>query len=85
MPLSPEARKSILANLDAGQLPLDAPQRMYAGYGQGHTCDGCGETIDSAQVEYEAVYADGRAYRLHLACAGLWERERGRRSHKEGS
>jgi hypothetical protein len=81
MPLSNDARERLLANLDAGRLPPDAPRRMYAGYGQGHACDGCGEIIGPTQlVEYEANYEDGRAYRVHLACAGLWEVERSRRS-----
>ena len=80
MPLSHHARQRILANLDAGRLPPDAPQQMYAGYGDGHACDGCGEIIGSTQVEWEATYADSRAYRVHLACAALWEAERSRRS-----
>lgn len=79
MPLIAEARQRILASLDAGRLPLDEPRKMYAGYGQGHVCDGCGEVIGPTQVEYEATYKDGRAYRVHLACAGLWEIERSRR------
>jgi hypothetical protein len=33
---------------------------MYAGYGSGGTCDGCGDTIHPAQVEYEMAYDDGR-------------------------
>jgi hypothetical protein len=56
---------------------------MYAGYGDGHICDACGETIDRTQGEYEATYDDGRAYRLHLACAGLWEVEQRRLSASE--
>ena len=79
MPLSHDARQRILANLDAGRLPPNAPRKMYAGYGDGHACDGCGEIIGPTQVEWEATYEDGRVYRLHLGCAGLWESERRRR------
>jgi hypothetical protein len=57
MPLSHDARQRILANLDAGRLPPNAPQKMYAGYGDGHACDGCGDIISSTQVEWEATYA----------------------------
>jgi hypothetical protein len=53
---------------------------MYAGYGDGQPCAGCGEVIDTSQVEWEATYQDGQAYRLHLGCAGLWDVERRRRA-----
>ena len=82
MPLSYDARQRILANLDAGRLPPNAPQKMWAGYGKGHACDGCGEIISPTQVEWEATYADSRAYRVHLACAAVWEAERNRRNHR---
>jgi hypothetical protein len=32
---------------------------MYAGYGDGHDCAGCGDVIDKRQVEWEATYGDG--------------------------
>jgi hypothetical protein len=44
---------------------------MYAGDGAGHECAGCDEIIDEGQVEYETVYEDGQAFRLHLGCASL--------------
>ena len=79
MPLSHEARLRILENLEAGRLPPDPPQKMYAWYGEGRPCDGCGELVGLTQLEWEATYQDGRAYRVHLACAALWEAERRRR------
>jgi hypothetical protein len=85
MPLSPEQRDRVLANIAAGRLRLDPPTKMYAGFGAGRTCDGCGEPIDKIQVEHEAVYENGRAdssagevFHLHLGCAGLWDFERRR-------
>jgi hypothetical protein len=48
---------------------------MYAGYGSWNICDGCGEIMHPAQVEYEVTYPDDRVYRLHFGCAGLWEAE----------
>ena len=73
MPLSPEQHKRVLASINAGRLRLDAPPKMYAGYGSGGDCMACGEVIDKTQVEYEAVYEDGQHIRVHLGCAGLWE------------
>jgi hypothetical protein len=70
MPISPKQRARVLAGIAAGRLRLDAPTRMYAGYGTGRACEGCGDSIDRTQIEYEAVYADGPDYRLHLGCAG---------------
>jgi hypothetical protein len=49
--------------------------KIYARYGSGGTRDRCGDTILPAQVEYEMASDDGRAYRLHLGSAGLWEAE----------
>jgi hypothetical protein len=90
MPLSPQQRLRVLAAIDSGRLRLDRPQRMYAGFGAGRTCDGCGEVIDPTQVEHEAVYesgpggsAAGEIFHLHLGCAGLWDVERHRRQQAE--
>ena len=83
MPLSPEQRQRVLDAISAGRLPLDAPKHMYAGYGTGRVCMGCDEPIHRREVEYETEYADGRAYLLHLACAGLWDAERRRRTANE--
>jgi hypothetical protein len=73
MPLMPEQREQVIANMSAGRLPREVPMKMYAGYGAGRLCDECGKTIDAKQVEYEAVFHDGRAHHLHLGCAGLWD------------
>ena len=79
MPLSPAQRARVLDSIATGRLPLDPPRKMYAGHGDGRTCNGCGDAIDHTQVEYESIYANGRAYHLHLACAGLWDVQRQRR------
>jgi hypothetical protein len=83
MPYEPglreRVRTTIRVKLDAGALPLVRPPKMYARYGSGEKCDGCGDTLHPAQVEYEMAYKDGRAFRLHLGCAGLWEAELRRR------
>ena len=73
MPLSIQQRQRVLDSIAAGRLPSEGRYKIYAGHGDGHECAGCGEVIDQTQVEYEATYADGRAYRLHLGCAALWD------------
>jgi hypothetical protein len=83
MPLSAQHRQQVLEAMAAGRLRLEAPQKMYTGYGEGRECAGCGEAIDKTQVEWEAIYQDGQAYRVHLGCAGLWEAERQRRQQSE--
>jgi hypothetical protein len=85
MPLSPEQRQRVLEAITSGRLRLDPPKKMYAGYGDGHECSGCGEVIDRKQVEWEATYENGQAYRLHLGCAGLWDVERRRRQQSESA
>ena len=56
MPLTPEQRQRVLDAITSGRLRFDAPTKMYAGFGAGRICDGCGEPIDKTQVEHEAVY-----------------------------
>lgn len=80
MPLSQEQRQQVVEAITSGRLRLDRPQKIYAGYGDGTECSACGAVIDKRQVEWEATYDNGQAYRLHLACAGLWEAERLRRT-----
>ena len=79
MPLSSEQRHRVLVNIASGRLSLDTPTKMCAGYGQGRACTGCGKVIERSQLEWEAVYEDGRACHLHLGCASLWDAERLRR------
>jgi len=79
MPFPPDAPKKIRDKLDSGALPVDAPAKMFAGYGKGLCCDGCETKILPVQVEYELELPDGRTFRLHLGCAGLWEADRRRR------
>src|SRR5689334_8859497 len=81
MPFSPEQRQRVIEAIKSRRLRLDPPTSMYAGYGTGRTCDGCGEVIDQTQVEYECVYQDGFSSFLHLGCAGLLDAEQRRVVH----
>jgi hypothetical protein len=52
--------------LDAGLLPRVQPEKMWTGYGHGNSCDGCGEPIHPAQVEYEVGIKGGCEIVLRL-------------------
>ena len=73
MPFPADAPKMIREKIDAGDLPRDTPEKMYAGFGKGSLCDGCETPILPTQVEYEFEAAGDRVIRFHLGCAGLWE------------
>jgi hypothetical protein len=56
--MEPEALAGkIRAKIAAGRLPPppDPPERVWAGRGEGRTCDGCDEPISGTQIEYEPV------------------------------
>jgi hypothetical protein len=75
---SPAAR--VRASIDAERLPAKA----WIGYGSTQHCDGCGETILKAHLEYDVEILDESAvtpqtispisklFRLHAGCYGLW-------------
>jgi hypothetical protein len=65
--------------LDAGVLPRVLPEKMWTGYGQGNPCDGCGEPIHPAQIEYECIRESDDVVRLHIGCLGMWLAELRRR------
>jgi hypothetical protein len=65
--------------LDADVLPRVLPEKMWTAYGRGNPCDGCGEPIHPAQIEYEFILDSGDVFRLHIGCLGLWQAELRRR------
>jgi hypothetical protein len=75
----PTLADTIRSKLDAGVLPREDHIKLWAGFGSGWPCVGCGRTILPAQVEHELEFADGRMMKMHIACAGLYEAERRRR------
>jgi hypothetical protein len=72
--------------LDADVLPRVLPEKMWTGYGQGNPCDGCGELIHPAQIEYEFLNS-GDVVRFHIGCMGMWLAELRRRgmAREDGS
>jgi hypothetical protein len=54
---------------------------VWTGYGHGTRCDGCGQSIQPAQVECEVRMDQDsdRVLRLHIGCMGMWLAELRRR------
>jgi hypothetical protein len=65
--------------LDAGALLRIGPKKMWGGFGKRNTCDGCGESIRTTEVESEFKIDADVTYRFHIGCAGLWQAELKRR------
>jgi hypothetical protein len=70
-------RQRISKLLDDGLLPVMVSDTIIAGYGRGdRSCQGCGLTIESTQVEYEVKDARGEApMHFHFGCHVLWQIE----------
>jgi len=82
MPLPREIAKLIRERVESGHLPMLTVGKMYAGFGNGSSCDGCDQPIHRPQVEYEFQADDNkRTIRFHIGCAGLWEAERRRKGY----
>jgi hypothetical protein len=68
------ARKRIAA----GQLPHEAPSRMWGGSGTDQPCALCDMPISSDEIEYEIEIASGSAVRtfvFHMVCQSVWQLE----------
>jgi hypothetical protein len=68
----------IWSRILAGVLPKDSPVQVWAGYGNGKSCDACDLPATREDVEYETDMADGRTFRFHQACLTIWHEERAR-------
>jgi hypothetical protein len=72
--LRPTARERI-AN---GQLPRQAPLRMWGGRGSGEFCDLCDQPIQRDEVEYEVEANMDHSVltlRFHIVCQSAWQLE----------
>ena len=57
------------------------PLRTWAGRGTGVICNGCGETIQAHEIEYEVEMpagSDASTLNFHLACYRMWATRNGR-------
>ena len=59
---------------DAGVLPRERPKNIWRSYGVGDACTACDDFMLGGQDVCE-LDIDGKTYRLHTGCYGLWEGE----------
>ena len=77
--MEPEGRDKVIRDrLDAGVLPRAEPLKVWIGYGSDRPCDGCGQPIRPAQMEYHADYGPAFTVRFHLGCYEVWNAARAR-------
>ena len=85
MAVSATLRDRILGKLDDGGLPRKGPNKMFAGYGQGHRCAACDRTITPYEIEYEMDFDRRVTHRMHRDCAVMWQAECERRASLRSS
>ena len=66
-----QRRAIIRLKIEEGLLPRQPADRVWAGPGNGETCNGCEERIAKAQTVYEWEHGDGKV-QLHLGCYQIW-------------
>ena len=73
----PEAvRQLIRRAIEDGRLPRDRTIELWHGDSFGHTCDGCGLTIATADKMSLICADDWRVLRFHADCFQVWDAER---------
>jgi hypothetical protein len=78
-------RLLIQEKLADGRLPMAPIPRVGGGRGTGQTCDGCGETVNHAQMVVENLDQTDRAVRFHAGCFHVWNVERQGDGHEPGA
>jgi hypothetical protein len=70
----------IRATVHAGMVPLDAPDKVWAGYGSRRgMCDAFDLHVANTEIEYELdlpTTPTATMLRFHKACLALWHEER---------
>lgn len=66
--------------MKVGKLPRHRPARLWGGPGSGESCDVCGKTIGTGELEMELQFtSEGGTgtgnYHAHARCLAVWERE----------
>jgi hypothetical protein len=51
---------AVRSKIAAGILPTEQPDKTWAGKGTGQTCDACGLTVMSDDIEHETDLPGGR-------------------------
>jgi hypothetical protein len=70
---------NVRQRIDAGELPLERPAKIWAAFGNDEPCSACDQKIQRAQLMYE-VGSTEKTYRLHTGCHGVWTGELIRRA-----
>lgn len=79
-------RAFIAQRIDEGRLPVILTKTIGVGPGSGAECIGCGQTIETEHIEYQAFGPKyGAALRLHWGCHVLWQLECVRRTRGPGA
>lgn len=69
-------RQMVRRRIDAGQLPCNGHQKIWAGRGSRHVCSVCGDSIPPTVNEYEVLFPAGssefESLFFHLACLDAW-------------
>lgn len=70
-------RLLILSKFADGKLPLESLPNVWAGPGNGETCDACGAIVTKREFVMEATSLAGgrKPLHLHAACFWVWEAE----------
>lgn len=78
VPSDAELLAYIRARLAEGRLPSrEENQKIYAGYGEGQSCDCCGCSIRGTDVLYEVEVPSecAKSLTMHLLCFEIWVRQ----------
>jgi hypothetical protein len=60
---------------ESAALPYQAPPRTWAGHGTGATCNGCGNSIQEHEIEYEIEMPRDHSVatlHFHFVCYKNW-------------
>jgi hypothetical protein len=71
----PELPDAIGAKIDAGTLPRERSEKLFAGHGEGELCSACETPIHASQVEWSIREQDRVTVRFHLGCHSLWDEQ----------
>ncbi len=72
-----QLRREARRRVDAGLLPCEIQQYLWAGAGDGQLCSLCDRIIDVSQIEYELQFntIPVSVFRFHRICHQAWELE----------
>lgn len=71
------ARAWIGWRVEHGRLPRTDPVHLFASYGRGEYCAGCGCAIDRNELEYELEWSQpARTVSMHPQCYKIWHTQR---------